>query len=728
MKNFKEINRTFTVKKTNQFFKRVIGMIMLILATVLTTNAWGADETLTLAQGTITAGYTTNTGSQNTSASNSIGLSWTQCLYSAGFQLQASGGEIHSTSYPSTNCVIKSVTLTVSTNTANLMGSYNGTSWYTVAFESGTAVNVENMGFRYFKITSTGSYCKFSALSVVYTTPTYYTITYNDKDGEHTVSALKGRTLAEVLSEEYSGADPTSCNTTDYPYFYGWKSSAISGTTSTPPTVLKAEKVTGAATYYAVWTDEPLEWAAASSISEGDKVVFCYVNGNTKKEMTSLNGKIFDVSDFETGESVPTGTYNFLVETGNGGTGFSFLHDGAYISYVGDKDVTMSPIKDNASSWNVSITSYDASINNVSADSYYFKYNTNSPRLTSYMESAGNTAWPQIYKKQQSGTPVYLTECCATNIVLETPNITGEGTITFSPSGMAPTCDDDAEVTMTITPASGYYLSALGNATGSGKVSPTNSPSIATSGSASEAVQNISLIFAENADGAYSVNATFTAKDVTDWTWKQENPGPEEIAIPATVNLYVGQQAWFNLKGYTPSDVINEKKGYSAAYSSTYLAQDGKGNTQYKTRAKEVISSTTLTFTSTSNGSVTQVITISISALPSVTFIDLIHGESFSAVSANVDGTDKRIVHTTKPTPTHSDVADPGEGYNACERNHLHLVGWIDKAWVDDGHQQATHSEISSAGAGNFYAPGADMDLAAKNGKTFYAVWAKEGE
>lgn len=317
--------------------------------------------------------------------------------------------------------------------------------------------------------------------------------------------------------------------------------------------------------------------------------------------------------------------------------------------------------------------------------------------------------------------------CCATVVNLAN-NSPSNGSVSFNVASV-PTCSEtasDRQATMTITPNTGYYLSAFNWSTGAGTITPGVSPAISTS--SATGAQVITLSYGEEVSGTSTANATFTAKDVTAWTWKQENPGQEEIVIPATVNLYVGQQAWFNLKEYTPSDVIDGKKGYSATYLTDYLAQDGKGNTQYKTRAKAVIASTTLTFTSTSNGSVTQVITISISALPSVTFIDLIHGESSSAVSANVDGTDKRIVHTTKPTPTHSDVADPGEGYNACERNHLHLVGWIDKAWVDDGHQQATHSEISSAGAGNFYAPGADMDLVAKNGKTFYAVWAKEAE
>ena len=52
-------------------------------------------------------------------------------------------------------------------------------------------------------------------------------------------------------------------------------------------------------------------------------------------------------------------------------------------------------------------------------------------------------------------------------------------------------------------------------------------------------------------------------------------------------------------------------------------------------------------------------------------------------------------------------------------------MGWIDKDWVDDGHQDATHEQIIAA-TEYFYAPNADIDLVAKNGKTYLAVWAKE--
>lgn len=332
--------------------------------------------------------------------------------------------------------------------------------------------------------------------------------------------------------------------------------------------------------------------------------------------------------------------------------------------------------------------------------------------------------------------------CCATVVNLAN-NSPSNGSVLFNVASV-PTCSEtasDRQATMTITPNTGYYLSDFNWSTGAGTITPSVSPAISTS--SATGAQAITLSYNQGVSGTSTANATFTAKDVTDWTWKQENPGPEEIAIPATVNLYVGQQAWFNLKGYTPSDVINDKKGYDASYSNTYIVQRAIAATYYKTEAKAETESTTLTFTSTSNSSVTQVITISISALPSVTFIDLIHGESFSAVSANVDDLDKRIVYLTQKTPKHDDIPVPATG-NDCEKSHLHLVGWIYSEWsgvvdyLDGSGSKPDKTALEAATVGTaegfpadtpcFFAPNTDINTVTWNGKTFYAVWAKEAE
>ena len=86
------------------------------------------------------------------------------------------------------------------------------------------------------------------------------------------------------------------------------------------------------------------------------------------------------------------------------------------------------------------------------------------------------------------------------------------------------------------------------------------------------------------------------------------------------------------------------------------------------------------------------------------------------------------VATTTKRTPTHTSMSDPGTG-NTCERTHLHLVGWIDGSWdkyaayMNGSGDKPTESQILNA-TGYFYLPNTDIDLEAKNGHTYYAVWA----
>lgn len=96
---------------------------------------------------------------------------------------------------------------------------------------------------------------------------------------------------------------------------------------------------------------------------------------------------------------------------------------------------------------------------------------------------------------------------CDKKISLATGNPTN-GTISFSPAGPVETCNGSVNVTMTITPNAGYYLSAY--TTGAGSVSTTNSPSIST-GTSATAAQTPTLTFGTNTNGTYTAGATFTA-------------------------------------------------------------------------------------------------------------------------------------------------------------------------------------------------------------------------
>jgi len=94
---------------------------------------------------------------------------------------------------------------------------------------------------------------------------------------------------------------------------------------------------------------------------------------------------------------------------------------------------------------------------------------------------------------------------CDKSVALATGS-PSHGTISFSQAGPLETCDGSVNVTMTITPDAGYYLSAYS----SSGVSTSNTPSITTGTSATTA-QTPTLTFAQEADGTYTAGATFTA-------------------------------------------------------------------------------------------------------------------------------------------------------------------------------------------------------------------------
>ena len=105
--------------------------------------------------------------------------------------------------------------------------------------------------------------------------------------------------------------------------------------------------------------------------------------------------------------------------------------------------------------------------------------------------------------------------------------------------------------------------------------------------------------------------------------------------------------------------------------------------------------------------------------------MDNVHNESFSDVVATIV---ENALSATKQTPTSNDYT--GSTLNTCEEQHLHLVGWIDgdwdpyKAYMNGTGAKPDEATITGA-TGYFYAPGADIDVSAKDGKTYYAVWAK---
>ena len=690
--------------KTNLFkiaFGRTKCLAVLALLLFVYANAWGKTASFTyedlLGQGA------SGSGAAFTGASKgSITMSGYGNGNSSYVQIYANGTL---TFTPLSGATISGIELTATTaayakawsaSTGSVSVSSTTITWSGSTTSTVTLTNTES------------SQARITAMEVTYTTGTTYDVEWfvggvsfsHDANAEPVLVAPDG-----VDDGDLGG----SCSSYS---FMGWSETNIGSTpTNTRPTDLffDAPIINEDKQYYAVFADCSGE--SAWEITEIDNLT-----GSTG--YTAFNGS-------HTANGISYTSYQVMEQSST----IQFQANAGYIynTTAFSNSITRIEITSASTNWSVYTSSSEISSTPGSGNLGVLSISTThrywaTAASQTYFHIKGGLGTPQAtsIKVYTGAIADYCTECVSCDdIVTLATNSPSNGSVEFSPTGPLGTCDGDKDVTMTISPAAGYYLSAFN--VGAGSVARKSEGSVTVP---SNSTQNIALKFAANSSGTYTANATFTAKDVTGWTWKQENPGPTEIDIPSVVNLYVGQEAWFNLKSYTPADVIAEKKGYSVSKTDADVAQAAKAADYYKARASRVVARTTLTLTSSSNSSVKQVITISISAFPSVTFTDIIHEETFGVVPATIDATDKRIVYTTKQTPTHADVDDPGASYNTCERQHLHLVGWIDKDWADEN-PDATHSEIVAATA-YFYAPNADIDLVAKNGKTYLAVWAKE--
>ncbi len=221
--------------------------------------------------------------------------------------------------------------------------------------------------------------------------------------------------------------------------------------------------------------------------------------------------------------------------------------------------------------------------------------------------------------------------------------------------------------------------------------------------------------------GDVTYTATWTKKTASGWTWTYNS-----AAIPDPFVIYVGINKTLVIT-WDPSDLLSEKKGYTVTKTDSYVAQGAKANDYYTMRGAAGVTEVTNTTVTFSLSGLSDVeINVTVKPQPRVHFVDNIHGESFDDLLPTVVS---YVATFTKSTPTHSDVSDPGSDYNSCERQHIHLVGWIRSDWANE-HPGASHLQITSAGnddAGNpyYYTAGADIDVEAQDGQTFYAVWSK---
>ena len=111
-----------------------------------------------------------------------------------------------------------------------------------------------------------------------------------------------------------------------------------------------------------------------------------------------------------------------------------------------------------------------------------------------------------LFKKEGGVTySDYVTMCCANDITISDPTITGEGEITFDQESPVATCLGATTITATVTPATGYTCTALSFSGGSVSVDPTTASTVPF-----ESATEFELSFAQNTDATLTTSATFS--------------------------------------------------------------------------------------------------------------------------------------------------------------------------------------------------------------------------
>ena len=544
---------------------------------------------------------------------------------------------------------------------------------------------------------------------------------------------------ASVAGQGSVPSDPSAPTACSSKVFVGWSESTIDDETDDEPADLMKPAdgtVNADKHYYAVW--------ATQASTSGPVTVF----------EDALYGKAEDNATFSTYGNWDSFGYVYGCGTSTEGVRVSSKDNGGHLQLkanigLASVDTIKFKIKSygDTNGGKITLSSYSgAGTYDNSTSAEFTTTNTSSwEEKTCILRSADNTtdirfegegSKYRIYLKDikitKAGTvytySAYSTSCCATKVTLS-QNSPEHGTIAFGKTTVG-TCGDK-EVSLTITPAAGYQLHSYDVATGGGKVATKSvSPAISLDNNSS-AAQNITLTFAEDANGAYDVTASFSEMTVTSWTWTNHDGGAAVTTDP--FEIYIGQSAQVDV-AYNPSSVLSTHKVYTRNKDDAYInwpaGAQPSGYCKFIGKASTGDNTTTITLTH-SDASLTQLVYVKVLPLPLTHFEDLVHGKSFDEVVATIAD---NALSATKTTPTSDDWTTPNA--NTCEENHLHLVGWIREDWpalvayLNGTGDAPTTTAIVGAGndgAGHAYyiAAGASINVQTFDGVTFYAVWAE---
>ena len=249
-------------------------------------------------------------------------------------------------------------------------------------------------------------------------------------------------------------ANPTSCSDT-YTNFVGWFTAAA-GSESSPSATLPVTKVTastvptGDATYYAVFSDGAGggsgNWELvtdAGTLKAGDVLVIASNSNEATAGNIPADYMASIASTFSNNQSSITTLGDGTVELTLGGTLGAWTLANSSGNLLGATAVKKLAWGSGTTTWSITISDNDATIQNGTSTYGRFLYNVGSTRFTTYTSNvSASMLLPQLYRKT-GGTPAtgYISSCCNdAAVVTVTPTAPTINVPESGPATTAVTC------------------------------------------------------------------------------------------------------------------------------------------------------------------------------------------------------------------------------------------------------------------------------------------------
>lgn len=301
-----------------------------------------------------------------------------------------------------------------------ITSGYNGSNIITVTYHP-TSTGDHTATFT---IASTGATSK--TVTVSGTCTTVYNVTWRADDGSN---PYHSNTAASGSKPTLPSENPDDCSTSRV--FMGWTDdSDYSGDGSDLFTDSEdAPPITSTTTFYAVYADKSTSGSGArslskaTSISAGDSVVFVCENATMELTSFTTSSTLYGVGTSYSG--TPAGTFGFKVVAGYSSGTYAFQRGSDYLYWTSSNTLTTNSTLSANTSWNVSISSGNATITNSNTSTRQIVWNVNSPRFATYNSpSIGNSYYNiQLYKISGGTTTTYSnysTQCSACTPVAAT--------------------------------------------------------------------------------------------------------------------------------------------------------------------------------------------------------------------------------------------------------------------------------------------------------------------